>query len=213
MSGKDVRLKKGDSVDSIAHKFGLFPDTIWLHPKNADLKALRKYRTVLLENDLLFVPVKDIKTESITSDKKHSFKRLGVPAKFSLQLFKSNEPLVKADWKLVIPGFPDKEGKTDTSGYFSTYVPPNITKAKLYYDNPVTCQNLLFGELSPINTILGQQQRLCNLGYLAGEPSGNNSESMHFAVMAFQTKQGLECTGNIEESSIKLLEKIHDTTE
>jgi N-acetylmuramoyl-L-alanine amidase len=213
MSGKDVRLKKGDSVDSIAHKFGLFPDTIWLHPKNADLKALRKYRTVLLENDLLFVPVKDTKTVQVASDKKHSFKRLGVPAKFNLQLLKSHEPLTKADWKLVIPGFPDKVGKTDTNGYFSTYVPPNITKAKLYYDNPVTCQNLLFGELSPIDTILGQQQRLCNLGYLSGSPSGNNCESMSTAVMAFQIEQGLESTGIADESLIKLLEKIHDTTE
>ncbi|MBS1812078.1 MAG: peptidoglycan-binding protein [Acidobacteria bacterium] len=79
-------IQPGDCVSSIAFDRGFFWETLWNHPKNAELKQKRTDPNILKEGDVLFIPDKELKEESCATDQKHKFKIKGVPAKLKLKV-------------------------------------------------------------------------------------------------------------------------------
>lgn len=73
-------VRQGDCIDSIALRYGFFPDTLWNHGENAELKRKRKYGNVLEPGDEVFIPDLTVKYEDKATEAKHRFKRRGVPA-------------------------------------------------------------------------------------------------------------------------------------
>src|SRR5256885_13399726 len=69
----------GDCVSSVAFEHGFFPDTVWQHGENRELKELRGDPYVLCEGDVIFVPDVRVKKVSLATGKQHTFKRKGVP--------------------------------------------------------------------------------------------------------------------------------------
>lgn len=82
----DYIVKQGDSIASIAYNRDLFWETIWKHPKNAKLKEQRGNPNILQPGDRVFVPEKEAKSESCTTDQRHRFKRKGVPEKLKIRI-------------------------------------------------------------------------------------------------------------------------------
>ncbi|MBI1189259.1 MAG: hypothetical protein GC200_01070 [Tepidisphaera sp.] len=78
----------GDCIHSIAFDHGLFWQTLWNHPDNADVKAARKSPSLLMVGDRLTVPPITIKKENRPNEARHKFKRKGVPAKLVLILMR-----------------------------------------------------------------------------------------------------------------------------
>ena len=59
-----VTVGSDDSILSIAKQNGFYWSTLWNHPKNSQLKSLRKKPEVLQEGDQVYVPKIDPKKES-----------------------------------------------------------------------------------------------------------------------------------------------------
>ncbi len=83
---EDYVIQQGDCLHSIAVSRGLLWQTIWDHPNNSELKALRKDPNILKEGDKLFIPDLEIRQESRGTDQKHVFTRKGVPAILKLRI-------------------------------------------------------------------------------------------------------------------------------
>jgi len=77
-----VRVHKvlsGDCIHSIADAYGHFWETVWSHPDNSDLRRKRDTPAVLQPGDEVVVPDLRVESESAATDKKHRFRRRGVP--------------------------------------------------------------------------------------------------------------------------------------
>lgn len=86
------KVKQGDCIDSISSKFGFFPETVWTHPDNSDLKELRKDGNILQANDIVIIPDLELREENCGSDQRHAFKRKGVPAVLRIVFYKPISP-------------------------------------------------------------------------------------------------------------------------
>ena len=88
MAVMEYQVKQGDCISSIAYEHGFFPDTIWNHPDNAELKRLRKEMNLLEVGDIVKIPEKVEKKESIATEQEHRFVKKGVPAKLRMKILK-----------------------------------------------------------------------------------------------------------------------------
>src|SRR5262245_25757582 len=86
------RVRVGESVPSIAYERGHHWATIWNHPMNEELRALRRDPNILLEGDELFIPARTYAAYTRPTGKWHEWKRKGVPSKLRLRL---TEPVPK----------------------------------------------------------------------------------------------------------------------
>ena len=184
------KIRQGDCIDQIAEKHGLLPDTVWDHPDNSELKTLRKDKNVLFPCDKLFVPDKEIKTESVASDAKHRFRRKAVPAKFRLQLKKNGEPRADLVYTLNIDS-EVFEGKTDGDGWIEHPIPPGAEKGQLILTDTAEIIKLNLGRLDPLDQAEGVQQRLKNLGLYTGKVDGKAGGMTRTAIQFFQKDKNL----------------------
>ena len=80
----------GQCISSIAFEHGFFPDTLWNDPANAELKEKRQNPGVLLEGDEVAIPELRLKIQAAASERRHCFRRKGVPEKLRLQLMRND---------------------------------------------------------------------------------------------------------------------------
>ena len=207
MAHEEYKVRKGESIASIAFERGLFPDTIWDDPKNKELKEKREHPDVLMPGDIVFVREKEEKEESCDTEQKHRFRRKGVPAKLEVQLMEDGEPRDNLEYRLIIDGIPI-DGKTDSDGWVKHSIPPNAKKGELKIGDSEVI-DLDIGHLDPVTTIEGVQQRLNNLNFNCGEPSGKLDERTSAAIRSFQQEHDLEGTGNPNEATESKLVEVH----
>lgn len=92
MAAKEYQIREGDCISSIAYEHGFFPDTLWNHPDNTELKQNRKDMNLLEVGDIVNIPEKEEKEESAAPEQKHRFRKKGVPAKLRMKILKE-QPL------------------------------------------------------------------------------------------------------------------------
>ncbi len=194
--------QQGDCLTSIAEQYGMYWETIWNHPENADLKRRRKDPNVLFPGDLVFVPEKRIKEVTRSSDQQHSFRRKGVPAKLRIRLMDGDEPMAARPYQLEIDGNWIK-GTTDQDGYIEQPLPPGARKGRILVGEGSTQDvfELQFGTIDPLDTTEGVKGRLSDLGYASdGDPAE--------VLSAFQQKYGLAVTGQVDEATRQKLREV-----
>jgi hypothetical protein len=170
-----VRL--GECIASIAEMYGLPADAIWSLGDNAELKKLRQNPGTLAEGDKVVIPDKASKKVTITANKRHSFRRLGIPEKLRIQLVNQGVPRRKVPYELVI-GKTKFEGTTDDKGWIEHPIPPSAMRGKLTVkrnqternfdteEDEVEIYDVELGALAPVDTRDGAEARLRNLGFL-----------------------------------------------
>ena len=89
---KKHKVREGDCMNSIAFKYGFFPDTLWNHPDNSELRDLRKADNVLRPRDIVIVPDLEQREESCVAEQRHRFVRKGVPAVLRIVFVKRVQP-------------------------------------------------------------------------------------------------------------------------
>jgi hypothetical protein len=209
MAYKKYTVKQGDCISSIAFKYGFFPDTIWNDSKNSKLKQDRKDPNVLLPGDEVYIRDKREKEESCESERKHRFKRKGVPERLRIQ-FMDEEGKPRADEAYILEIDGDlSDGKTDTGGKIVIWIPPDAKEGKITFPNSGEEYGLELGELDPVTEIKGVQARLSNLGFYEGEIDGNIREDLEDAIRDFQESEGLNPTGKIDKSFEQKLEDVY----
>jgi len=203
-------VQQGDCLSSIAEAYGHFWKTVWNHPENAKLKAARGSPDVLRAGDEVLVPELQLKQKPGATEKKHRFRRKGVPQRVVIQLKKDGEVLADQEYVLRIE---DEyfSGRTDGQGRLSHPVPPTARAGCLTVGSGRTARTVLLrlGYVDPVSEISGLQGRLKNLGYDCGPASGALTEETKAAVSAFQADHELEVTGEADESTREKLRKEH----
>ncbi|HMS43425.1 MAG TPA: peptidoglycan-binding domain-containing protein [Pyrinomonadaceae bacterium] len=206
-------IKQGESVISLSELHGLFADTIWNAPENAELKEKRKNMNILLPGDILFIPDKRPKEVSRETNNVHKFQRKGIPALFRLQLFDIEEPRANQDYTLDVDG-QMLTGKTDSRGVLEQYLPAISKKGVLIIKADESREEyrleINFGYLDPINETAGVKKRLNNMGYDCGEPNNKLNDDMKLQLRLFQKRFNLEETGEVDAPTLAKLEELHE---
>jgi len=203
------KVEEGDSVVSLSEEHGLFANTIWNDPQNAELKQKRKDMNVLMPGDVVYIRDLRIKEVDKPTTKQHVFRRKGIPALYRLQIFDVEEPRKNQKYRLTVDGVLH-EGRTDAHGVLQEYLPASSRDGELIIGPDEFRVFLKFGYLDPINELAGIQKRLNNIGYDCGEASNELNDQTRFALKDFQRRFDLPQTGEPDKATVDQLEKIHD---
>jgi N-acetylmuramoyl-L-alanine amidase len=203
MSTKHV-IKEGDTIISLSEIHGQYAGTIWRHADNAKLRNTRVDMNILKPGDVVIIPEKEIKQETIQAEQRHKFKRKGIPAILLLQLFNNEKPRSLESYRLIVDGGRIIKGTTNGDGVLEEYISAQAQQAKLYMGVEDTPIKIGIGSLSPARELRGVQQRLLNLGF------AQIGDITATAVAAFQRHVGFEPTGKLDESTLNKLDELHD---
>jgi hypothetical protein len=204
----DYTLVQGDCISSLALEHGLLPETIWQHPQNAALRHKRRDPNVLLPGDVLFIPEKVLKEVSRPTGRRHTFVRLGVPARLKLRLLRNDKPRANKHYILEIDGRL-LTGHTDQDGWLVQAIPPNARGGMLTLVDTGEQIPVHLGYLDPIDELAGVQERLRNLGYYSGPITNALDEETQRALSAFQRQQQLPLTGRVDAATQQALQAAH----
>jgi Putative peptidoglycan binding domain/LysM domain len=210
-------VQKGDCLESIAKRFG-FGDykVIYNHPSNAALKQKRPKPNLLQAGDSVFIPDKELKEENCATDQKHKFQFIRKKVKLRI-IVKDDQGNFFADKKYELKlGEKILKGSTDGKGFLEQEIPADINQGelKVFTEDPklkVMTWNLGLGSLGPVEENDGIQGRLKNLGYYFDAINGQvGSEKSKSAIKAFQGKNSMTKTGDIDDSLRNKLRDLHD---
>ncbi len=204
----DYVVQQGDCIESIAAAHGLSWRSIWDDPKNQALRARRASPNALLPGDRVHVRPKRVKEVQRPAEARHRFRMKGTPSKLVLTLREEGEPRAKVPYTLIIDGAVTMTGETDGDGKIDQPIPPNARRGQLILPGGEELL-LLLGHLDPADEVSGAQGRLHNLGYPCGDPDGELGPWTMMALAAFQTREGLAVTGDLDEPTIQALERAH----
>ena len=120
-------------------------------------------------------------------------------------------PRVGVPFKLVIDAF-TFTGATDGEGKIKVNIPPNAKVGALTLEpgtpNEITLPVHL-GFLNPISEISGVKQRLTNLSFACDDGSAEMTPALRSALEAFQQKNGLRVTKDIDQPTRDKLKELH----
>ena len=210
----EYAVKQGDYLSKIAGNFG-FSDyrTIWDHPANAELKKKRENPNILHPGDSLFIPEKELKTESGATEQMHSFKRHGHQLKLRLRLLDfDNKPLANTDCTLHVEG-KVHELTTDSDGRIEEKIPTTAQDAVLIFKDPLVpfdqSMCIKIGHLDPVEEVSGQKARLGNLGYFYSRGDDWDEERFNYAIQEFQCDHDLTVDGICGPETCLKLKQVH----
>jgi hypothetical protein len=204
-------VQQGDCISSIAYEHGLLPDMIWFYAENAELKRKRKDPNVLMAGDVVVIPDMEIKEVSKPTEQRHQFVLKGVPAVLRLQLLDGNHhPRANMAYKIVVEGVAST-GSTDDQGMVIHGIPPDAQWGVLEVKAGKKTERyeLRLGQVDPHDELQGVQQRLRNLGYPVGAPSGRMDEPTRTALRIFQAQHQLQSTGEPDTATLNKLREVH----
>ena len=197
--------KQGDCIHSIAFEKGFFPDTLWNHADNKNLKNLRKDPHVLLPGDVVSIPDKRLKEVSKPAENRHRFRRKGVPKQMRVQLVEGTDPIEDTTYKIKVA---DREFEvtSDGDGWLKIPIPPNASSAKIKLPDGREFE-LTLGSLDPVDQISGVQGRLHSLGYYEGPIDGQMSPATKDALKTFKVARGIPVSSAIDDQTKNALVK------
>jgi N-acetylmuramoyl-L-alanine amidase len=162
-----------------------------------------------MPGDDVFIPELRVKGESAAVNKRHRFKRKGVPASFTLTLLRLGLPRKNVRYVLYVDQQFQAEGVTDAKGKLTEGIPPNARTGRLLLSECNEEIDLQFGGVDPIDEISGLQVRLRNLGLYTGRITGEMTAETELALARFQRIQNLEASGASEDEIRRLLVQMH----
>jgi hypothetical protein len=209
----DYCVQQGDCIDSIASAHGLFWKTLWNHAGNAKLKSARKDPNLLLPGDRVTIPDLREKIEKRSTERRHTFVRLGTPAKLKFRLLTADgKPRRGVAYALRVEGA-TYTGKTDQEGNVSVSISPLAKEGDLrVFDadgNETECHSLNLGGLDPVTNISGAQGRLRSLGFDCGDVNGELTPETQNAIRRFQEASNIPVTGELDSKTQEKLASIH----
>ncbi len=209
----NYQVKQGDCISSIAFEHGFFPDTIWNHANNKQLKERRKDPNVLLPGDVVYIPDKQLKELSEPTNDVYKYRVMNVPAKFALRLLFNGAPRKNEPYTLDIDG-KVTNGQTDGDGFVKLSISPSAKRGSLVVGTGAnqTRYALNLGQLDPADQIAGVQKRLNNLGFKCGRADGTFNPETKAALEAFQAYAGLPITGELDDATKSKLKQEHERT-
>lgn len=185
-------VEQGEYLASIAQKYKITDyRTIYDHPQNAEFKRKRPNPNVIYPGDELFIPDRETKQESRSTEQRHRF-RLKIPQLLLRLIVKDGEgkPFANAAYTLKVQEQVYK-GTTNAKGLLQQEIPIGAESAELILEKSGLTWPLLIGHLDPVDEedlkiITGVQARLNNLGFNCGPVDGISGPRTRAAIKAFQ---------------------------
>jgi hypothetical protein len=209
---EEYLVKEGDCMSNIADKYGFFVNTLWNHASNAELKAKRKRPDVLAAGDVVAIPDKKVKEETVAVGERHRFLKKGIPAKVKLRVLYRSEPHARVPWVVVVEG-KTQEGETDGDGILEFAIPPKAKVADVRVGPPDREKRfkLQLGVIDPIEEFSGIRSRLENLGFPCGSAEDGEDDAAKEAIRLFQKSfSHPEPSGELDERTRQELQSLHD---
>ena len=205
----DYVVQEGDCLSQIAFDNGFSPQTLWLDPRNSELRRARKNPHVLLAGDRVHIPRRRPCVEGCGTNVRHRFRRKGVPEFVNLKFIDcEDQPLARVECRITVDGI-HRSTKTGADGGLKIPIPPNARDVRLVFECTGEEIQVGLGELDPVDTLQGACQRLRNLGFENGEFSAGATGQVREAVRAFQYKYDLPETAEIDTATQDKLQEIH----
>ncbi len=201
-------VTQGECISRIAFEYGLFPETVWNHPDNSQLKQLRKNPYVLMPGDVVVIPDKRVKEVSKPTGQRHTFRRKGVPEKLVMKFTRGDELRANEKYVLEIDG-KRIEGSTDGGGVVELDIVPNAKVGKITFVEEGDEYELALGHLDPVTELSGIQGRLRNLGFYHGPVDGESTDELEEAIRLFQERNKLDPTGKVDDALKSALQSAH----
>ncbi len=205
-------ISAGECLSSLAARYKVPADLIWLDPANADLVARRKDPTVLQPGDQLVIPAKRQKDNPLSTSQPKKFVISGTLVDFHVRLVVNGKPRSDIPYRITI----DKrfhDGCTDADGWVKERVTPDATAVEVVLlpeDAPEERYSFDLGHLDPPDTTVGAKQRLSNLGLFQGDLGPELDEEAVEALKSFQKSKDLAMTGELDAATAAELKKVHD---
>lgn len=209
---KTHKVIAGECLSSIGFDTGFFPQTLWELPENAPLREKRESPNILREGDEVYIPDVRIKQQTAAVNKRHRFKRKGVPEILRIRfLDEQGEPRSGLTYEFKI-GDLSRKGETDEGGWLEEWIPPDAMEASITIldetgETPIEEKyDVRLGRLNPYKDSDGVRRRLENLGIECGE----TEEDLSKAISSFQSRyDDLEVTGVADEKTVAKLKELH----
>ncbi len=202
-------VQQGECLHSIAYERGFFWQTLWNHAENASLRRRRRTEHTLMPGDEIFIPDSQTREESAQTDRRHRYRRRGVPAQLRIQLLANDQPRADLPYVLEVDGRLIR-GTTDAEGWIRCPIPPNARHGKLRLGQDQQEEyELNLGHIDPVEEVTGIQGRLRNMGFLASPIDGELNERTRQAIRAFQAHYDLPVTGESDDATRQKLVEIH----
>ena len=203
----DHEISVGENIFEIAARTGFSAEYLWDLPQNKKLADLRIHMNVLLPGDILHIPDPPPFSRSCAMHQRHVFRRKGIPPKLRLQMLEEGIPKANMKFSLTVNGV-TLTGVTDAEGTLEAFVPADAVDGELLLEDQSIYQ-LQFGELNPPNEITGIQNRLNNLGFDCGTPTGEWNAETSAALLYFQASVSLPETGELDDATPAEVEAAH----
>ncbi len=200
---KDHHVQEGECLSSIAFHNGFHWQTLWDHPRNAELRQLRGDPFSLAPGDVVHVPDLEPARFQRSTGALHRFRRRGVPAKLRVRLLHADgSPRANEAYTLDVDGAEvSGEHRTDGDGWVDQFIAPDATLGTLVMTDSGDQYRLLLGRVRPIEELIGVQARLASLGFYRGALDGELSDETEGALQDFQVAYGLDPTGEIDDAT------------
>jgi len=200
-------VKQGDYLASITQDAGFLSwKTVWDDGANASIKAKRN-ANVLYPGDVVQVPIRQKKAESVATGEKTTFETIGDPVTVKV---------VVLSWDGTPISTMDVQFKLDTTEAFKTAedgsAKKNVNPSGPKEGNLIVqtfSMPLKLGHLDPAEEFSGQVWRLNNLGYRAGEPADANDMAFRSAIEEFQCDNSIAVTGQCDTATQDKLRTVH----
>src|ERR1043165_6432377 len=122
--GREHFIKQGECLSSLAKRYGFLDyQTIFDHPKNAELKTKRRNPSVLYPDDVVFIPDHELKEVDAVTEQRHRFQLKKSKTLFRIIVEDSKEkPFANVRYELTIER-QTFEGMTDGEGKLEQMIP------------------------------------------------------------------------------------------
>jgi hypothetical protein len=207
-------VQQGEHLSQIAEKYHFFDyRTIWQYSENADLRGLRESPNVLLPGDVVHIPDKIPRKESVPTGQRHTYRIPGQRLYLHLALKDfDDQPLTNTKCELQIDGN-STSLTTDASGHMKVAISRAAKEATLIFKDPLVPFDLTvpikIGYLDPVDSVSGQKARLSNLGYITRPLEEVDDVIFAYTVQEFQCDLGLLVTGECDPLTQHKLKELH----
>jgi N-acetylmuramoyl-L-alanine amidase len=121
------------------------------------------------------------------------------------------EPVSNTPYRLNI-GSLTIEGETDSDGSVEAVIPPDATEGEITFDSGGPDERTLplaFGQLDPVDTLVGARKRLRNLGYHCTIDEDEMTPELREVIAQFQTDNQMTVSGELDRATKDKLVETH----
>lgn len=208
-------VKQGDHLRKLAHRHGFDAAEVWEHPKNAELRALRRSFDVLAPGDILFLPTEPRPGFPFTPREKNLYTAKAPVIEVTLVFKDGERPLAQEPYEIHGLGGAQGEvashAETDAEGRATLRVPVTAREVSVFFPRANVMYPVRIGDMDPETEMSGVKKRLQNLGYLRADvgPELDEGELVRGAIYAFQAAHGIPCSGKLDATTREALVTAH----